>query len=165
MQLNTILLKEFKDEMNTTRKFLSSISEDLFEFTPHEKSKKYGELINHMLPIASWIPAITQNAELDWSKVTPPGDLNSKAAILKQFEANVVIGTQALKATNNDQLSEYWTMRNGDTILFSGTKLTAIRRYVFNHTIHHRAQLGVYLRLNNISVPASYVASADDKLF
>ena len=56
-------------------------------------------------------------------------------------------------------------MRNGDTIMYSGTKRTAIRRYVFNHTIHHRAQLGVYLRLQNVNVPASYVASADEKLF
>ena len=58
-----------------------------------------------------------------------------------------------------------WTMRNGDTILFSGKKETAIRRYVLNHTIHHRAQLGVYLRLNNVNVPASYVSSADEKLY
>ena len=165
MKLNLILLEEFNDEMDTTRKFLKSISEDLFEFTPHEKSKNFGQLINHMLPISSWIPAITENPELDWSKATPPVVLKSKADILKQFEANIVIGKKALEATNNNQLAEPWTMRNGDTILFSGKKETAIRRYVLNHTIHHRAQLGVYLRLNNVNVPASYVSSADEKLY
>ena len=165
MDLNLILLEEFKDEMDTTRRFLAAISEDLFDYTPHEKSKNFSQLINHLLPISSWIPVITQNPELDWSKVTPPVALTSKAAILKQFESNVEIGIKALEATNNDQLSESWVMRNGDTVFFSGKKRTAIRRYVLNHTIHHRAQLGVYLRLNNHSVPASYVSSADEKLF
>lgn len=151
--------------MATTKRFLESISEDLFEYSIHDKSKNFGALVNHMLPIASWIPAITQNSELDWSKATPPAVQTSKAEILKQFEANIAIGKKALEATTNDQLMETWTMRNGDTIMFSGTKQTAIRRYVFNHTIHHRAQLGVYLRLNDIKVPASYVSSADEKLF
>ena len=165
MKLNEILLNEFKDEMNTTRKFLESISEEVFEFTPHEKSKNLGELVNHMLPISSWIPAITENSELDWSKATPPAVLNSKRAILEQFEKNIAIGAKALETTSNEQLLEDWTMRYGDTNMFSGKKETAVRRYVLNHTVHHRAQLGVYLRLNNTKVPASYVNSADDQLF
>ena len=165
MKINEILLNEFKDEMNTTRNFFEAISEDLFEFTTHDKSKKLAELVNHMVPISSWVAVITQNPELDWSKVTPPTVLKSKSAILAQFDKNVVIGEEALKATNNEQLEENWTMKNAETIFFSGKKITAIRRYVLNHTIHHRAQLGVYLRLNNINVPASYVASADATLF
>ena len=165
MKLNHILLDEFKDEMHTTRRFLESISEDLFNFTPHEKSKNFGQLVNHMLPVASWIPAITQHPELDWSKASSPAVLTSKEDILQQFGVNIAIGEKALEATNNDQLAESWTMRNADTVMFVGTKQTAIRRYVFNHIIHHRAQLGIYLRLNNIKVPASYVSSADEKLF
>ncbi len=165
MELNVILLSEFIDEMNTTRRFLESISDDLFEYTPHDKSQTFGQLVNHMLPISSWIPVITQNSELDWSQATPPIALKSKGDILKQFEVNIEIGEKALCATTNEQLMESWTMRNGDTIMFSGRKETAIRRYVLNHTVHHRAQLGVYLRLNNISVPASYVSSADEKLY
>ena len=165
MKLNLILLEEYRDEMKTTRKFLESISEDLFDFSPHEKSKSFRELVNHMVPISSWIPVITNNAELDWSQVTPPVALQSKADVIKQFEKNVAIGEKALEATNNDQLAESWKMRNGDTVFFSGEKKTAIRRYVLNHTIHHRAQLGVYLRLNDVAVPASYVSSADEKLY
>ena len=165
MELKNVYLEEFVDEMNTTRRFLESISEDLFEFTPHDKSKKFGELVNHMLPIASWIPVITTASELDWSKAVPPATETSKADIIKQFDINVAIGKKALEVTNNEQLMEDWTMRNGETIFFSGKKKTALRRYVLNHTIHHRAQLGVYLRLNNLSVPASYVSSADEKLF
>ena len=165
MELNKILLQEFQDEMNTTRKFLQSISEETFSYTPHKKSKTFGELVNHILPISSWIGAITQNSELDWSQATPPAVLNSKEEILKQFDINVDLGKQALEATNNNQLLEDWTMRNADTIMFSGKKETAVRRYVLNHTVHHRAQLGVYLRLNDINVPASYVASADETLF
>ena len=165
MELNKVLLKEYKDEMGTTRKFLESIPEDLFEYSPHDKIMSLGELVNHMLPISSWVPAITQNSELDWSKATPPVTLSSKAEILEQFEANVTIGEKALEATNNNELLEDWTMRNADTILFSGKKETAIRRYVFSHTVHHRAQLGLYLRISGSKVPASYVRSADEVLF
>ena len=157
MNLNLILLEEFKDEMKTTKRFLEAISEDLFEFSPHKKSKNFGQLVNHMLPISSWIPAITENSELDWSKATPPAALQSKIDILKQFEINIAIGGKALKATNNVQLAESWKMRNGDTILFSGRKKTAPRRYVLNHIIHHRVQIGIYLHLINVNILASYV--------
>ena len=167
MNVNEIFLAEFKEEMATTRKFFAAVSDDLFEFTPHEKSKKLGELINHMILIPSWVGVIAQNTELDWSKVPTPETLTSKEAILKQFDANVIIGAKAFEETNNDQLMENWTMKNSDAgkVFFSGKKITAVRRYVLNHTVHHRAQLGVYLRLNNLAVPGSYVASADDMLF
>lgn len=165
MKLNEIFLNEFKDEMAVTIKFLEATSEDLFEFQPHEKAKKLNDLLNHMLPIPSWIAAIAPNSELDWSKATPPEVLNTKEGIIKQFKANVAIGEKALKVTNNEQLLENWTMRNGDTVLFTGKKETAIRRYVLNHIIHHRAQLGMYIRLNNDKVPASYIRSADEMLF
>ena len=153
------------DEMSTAKRFLHTMATNLFEYTPHDKSKTMGELVNHMLPIPSWIPAITNASELDWSIASPPVKKTSKEDILKQFDINVEIGQKALEATNNDQLMESWTMRNGDTIFFSGKKHTAIRRYVLNHFIHHRAQLGVYYRMNNLKVPGSYVSSADEKLF
>lgn len=165
MNLNTILLSEFEDEMNTTKKFIESISENLFDYQPHEKSQTLGGLVNHFIPIVSWIPLITQKEELDWSQVTPPTSLKSKADMLKQFEVNVDIGIEALEATNNEQLLESWTMRYADTIMFTGQKETGIRRYVFNHMVHHRAQLGLYLRLNDVKVPGSYVKSADDSLY
>ena len=165
MNLNTILLEEFDDEVKTTRRFIQSLSEDLLEYTPHEKSKTFGQLVNHMLPVYSWISVILENPELDWSQVTSPSPLHTKMAMIEQFDKSVAIGRSALESSTNDQLNDSWTMRNGDTIMYSGTKRTAIRRYVFNHTVHHRAQLGVYLRLKNIKVPASYVSSADEKLF
>ena len=71
MKLNLILLEEYRDEMKTTRKFLESISEDLFEFSPHEKSKSFRELVNHMVPISSWIPVITKNACLLYTSPSP----------------------------------------------------------------------------------------------
>ena len=167
MKINEVFLEEFKDEMKTTRKFFEAISDDLFDYTPHEKSKKIGELVNHMILIPSWVGVITQNPELDWTNVPEPEILTSKEAILKQFDANVAAGAKAFEETNNDQLMESWIMKkSGDGIVFfSGKKITAVRRYVLNHTVHHRAQLGVYLRLNNLAVPGSYVASADDVLF
>ena len=165
MKLNEIFLNEYRDEMAITVKFLEATSEELFEFKPHEKARNLIDLLNHMLPIPSWIGAIIPNPELDWSKATPPTVLNSKAAIIEQFKANVTIGEKALETTNNEQLLENWTMRSGDTIMFTGRKETAIRRYVINHIIHHRAQVGLYIRINDNKVPGSYVKSADEMLF
>lgn len=167
MKINEILLNEFKDEMKTTRKFYESISEDLLDFRVHKKSQSIVELINHTLPIPSWVGVIAQNPELDWAKVTPPPVLTSKEEILKQFDTNVALGIKAFEETNNDQLLEAWTMKNSkaDKVFFTGNKLTAIRRYVLSHTVHHRAQLGVFLRINDVNVPGSYVDSADESLF
>ena len=125
MNVNEIFLAEFKEEMATTRKFFAAVSDDLFEFTPHEKSKKLGELINHMILIPSWVGVIAQNTELDWSKVPTPEALTSKEAILKQFDANVIIGAKAFEETNNDQLMENWTMKNSEAgkVFFSGKKV------------------------------------------
>ena len=114
MKINEIYLAKFKEEMATTRKFLVSISDDIFEFTPHEKSKTVGELINHIVPIPSWVGVISQNPELDWSKVPTPKVLTSKDAILKQFDANVTAGAKAFEATNTNQLMEHWIMKNSD---------------------------------------------------
>lgn len=165
MKINEVYLSEFQDEMATTKKFLESISEDIFDFTPHEKSKKLIDLVNHMVAIPSWVPAFTEQSELDWSKAKSPEKLESKESILAQFNLNVTLGANALQATNDHQLDEPWKMRKEDTIFFSGKKVTAIRRYILNHIIHHRAQLGVYLRLNNVNLPGSYIASADEMLF
>ncbi len=165
MELNQVLVAEFVDEMAVTGNFLNAIPEALYEFTPHEKSKNIIDFLNHIVPISSWVAVIATTSVLDWSTAQAPEKLLTKQDVLKQFKENVAIGKKALESIDNKELLENWTMQHGETIFFSGKKQVAIRRYVLNHTIHHRAQLGMYLRLNNLPVPASYVASADAQLF
>lgn len=165
MELKEIILEEFKEEMETTRKFFELVFEEFYDYTPHEKSMNLLNIINHMVPISSWIPKITQQNELDWDKEIAPTSLKVKKDILERFDENVIIAKKALLQTNNAELLDDWTMRNKDVILFKGTKQKAIRRYVLNHIIHHRAQLGVYLRVTNDIVPGCYVKSADEILF
>jgi len=165
MGLNKIIAADFENEMNTTKRFFESISEDIFDFQPHEKSMKFRELINHLLPVPGWVPGITGASELDWSKAPATEPLTDKASIVKAFEANVAAGKEALSNVTDEELEKPWTMRNGEKVFLTIPKHAALRNFVINHTIHHRAQFGVYLRLNNIKVPASYGGSADESLF
>lgn len=164
MELNKIILSEFQHEMNKTKRFFEVISEDEFDFKPHEKSKSLGDLVKHIVPIPSWVNIITEKQLLDWSTELPSKKLTSKVDIIETFNKNIELGTQALSKVSNQELAKIWTMKNGSKIYFSGSKQAALRNLIINHVIHHRAQLGVYLRLNNIMVPASYIASADDSL-
>ena len=165
MGLNKIIAADFENEMNTTRRFFDTISEDVFEFQPHEKSMKFGELINHLLPVPSWVPGIVRASELDWSKAPAVEPLTDKAAIMDRFDTGVAAAKEALSTITDEELNELWTMKNAEKVFFTVPKHVAIRNLIINHTIHHRAQFGVYLRLNNMKVPASYVSSADESLF
>jgi len=164
MELNKIITADFEHEMNTTRRFFEAISEDVLDFQPHEKSMNFKTLVNHLLPIASWVPAITGASELNWATYTKPEASTNKKNIIATFDANVAKAKEALNTLTDKDLTEPWTMRNGDKIFFTIPKHAALRNLIINHTIHHRAQLGVYLRLNNLKVPASYVSSADENL-
>ncbi|NAS31483.1 damage-inducible protein DinB [Flavobacteriaceae bacterium R38] len=164
MELNKIIAADFENEMTTTRRFFEAISEDVFDFQPHEKSMSFKTLVNHILPIASWVPGITGASEFDWSTYEWPEALTNKESIVNTFDEYVTAAKAALSAITDEELEEPWTMRNGEKVFFTIPKHAALRNLIISHVIHHRAQLGVYLRLNNLKVPASYVSSADENL-
>lgn len=162
--MNTIkiLQDEFEREVNTTRKFLSIVPDDKFDWKPHTKSMTMKELASHVAEIPGWIPLTLQADGLDFAAnaYTPPAVNNSKE-LVEFFEKAVANGREALSKTTEEQLMENWTMRNGEVIIESAPKYKFLRD-VYCQTTHHRAQLGVYLRLNNIAIPGSYGPSADE---
>ena len=162
MSIIPMLLTEMEQEAQTTRKMLAIIPNDKFSWKPHEKSMSIKQLATHIAELPSWVSVTLTTSELDFAaNAYEPTDINTTAGILDAFEKSLVDGkTQLEKATEEDLLPN-WTMRNGEEIYSVSTKGEVIRM-AFCQTVHHRAQLGVYLRLLNIPIPGSYGPSADE---
>jgi len=165
MNMQSALLQEFETEMANTRKTLERVPEK-FDWAPHKKSMTMGRLAQHLAEIPDWAEKSIQTDELD---IAPPGapphrpePPKSRKDILDQFEKNLGAARAALSSTNDDHLMKPWTLKMGGKALFTMPRLVVLRNFVLNHNVHHRAQLGVYLRLNDVPVPAIYGPSADE---
>lgn len=157
------LTAEMEREAAATRKCLERIPAEKFDFKPHEKSMTLGRLASHIAEMIGWTPATLQNSELDFAKMDyKPYEPPSTADLLEFFDKNLAEALDILKNTTDEVFIENWTMRNGETIYFTQPKVTVMRSFVMNHIVHHRGQLSVYLRLNDIPVPAIYGPSADE---
>ena len=157
------LSAEMEHEAATTRKVLERIPAEKFDYKPHEKSMTMGRLAAHIAEMFGWTPATLQQPELDFAKMDyKPYEPPSTADLLEFFDKNVAEALDVLKNTTDSTFIEQWTMRNGETIYFTMPKVTVMRSFVMNHIVHHRGQLSVYLRLNNIAVPSIYGPSADE---
>jgi len=165
MDLIKALEKELTEEVETTKKFLKRIPEDRYDWAPHEKSMKMKQLAVHIAELPSWISMAVHSDGLDFaSNGYVPTPIENNDELLRLLENSFQEGLAALDELNENQLEEDWTLRHGDQILREGNKYEMIR-IAYSQTIHHRAQLGVYLRLLNIPIPGSYGPSADDPGF
>lgn len=157
------LIAEMEHEAATTRKLLERIPEDKFDYKPHEKSMTMSRLASHIAEMFGWTPATLQQPELDFAKFDyKPFEPPTNADLLEFFDKNVTEALDVLKNTTDDVFIDTWTMRNGETIYFTLPKVAVMRSFVMNHIVHHRGQLSVYLRLNDIPVPSIYGPSADE---
>jgi uncharacterized damage-inducible protein DinB len=158
-----MIVNELKHEAATTRKMLALVPFEKSDWKPHAKSMSIQQLTTHLAEIPGWIPMIVNTTELDFNAGNyQPTEINSTKQLLEVFEKNYQEATTALEKTSEARLTETWTMRGGDKIYSTDLKHEAIR-HAYSQMVHHRAQLGVYLRLLEIPIPASYGASADDK--
>lgn len=158
------LLAELKQEAATTRKILAVVPHDKSDWKPHEKSMSLGQLASHVAELPSWIAPTLLYDTLDFAvnKYIPFAPA-SNDDLLAFFDKNVIDAEQCLTNYSDDRFNEMWTMRNGEVIYFTAPKGGVLRSFCFNHLVHHRAQLGVYLRLLNIALPGSYGPSADER--
>ena len=169
MSLNQALLPEFDQEMANTRRTLERVPEDKFAWKPHEKSFSMVSLATHLATLPSWGAITIQQDSFD---VAPEGEPPPRAEpatsvkdLLERFDQNVAGTREALLAANDEDLLKPWTLLKGGKEIFSLPRVAALRSFVMNHNIHHRAQLGVYLRLNDVPVPSIYGPSADEGSF
>lgn len=156
------LLKEMEHEATTTKKFLSLVPADKFDYKPHPKSMPMKELATHIAEIPAWIKMVLTTEGLDFA-ATPyvPTPVSSTTDLLALQEKSFDEGYEQLSKATEADFERIWTMRQGD-VVFSELPVGENIRHCFCQIVHHRAQLGVYLRLLNIPIPGSYGPSADE---
>ena len=165
MPINELLLVEFDEEIKKTRATLERVPEDKKDFTPHPKSMPLNKLAPHVAQLAGFGLSILTTPELDFSKGSyKPLPFESAAQLVKAFDEGAAQARTALKKTPDEAWTENWKLSFQGKPIFDGTRFLAYRQMFLNHLVHHRAQLGVYLRLNGKPVPATYGPSADDTL-
>jgi uncharacterized damage-inducible protein DinB len=169
MPISKTILPEFEHEMANTRKTLERVPDDKFSWQPHEKSMTLGALSTHLSNIPSWTAMTFDRDELD---VSPPGEApyrleeaKSRAELLEAFDKNVTSARAALEAASDENWQGKWSLLMTGKTIFTLPRTAVMRGFVMNHLIHHRAQLGVYLRLLDVPVPSIYGPSADEDGF
>jgi uncharacterized damage-inducible protein DinB len=163
MAIKDGLLADFDHEMGTTRKLLDRLSDDRFSWKPHEKSMTLGGLATHLANIPYWGELILNHPSIDLATIPPnQEEKRSRAAVLADFD-DKVRRTRELLDQTDAQLGAPWTLTRGGQEMFTAPRVAAFRSFVLHHIIHHRGQLSVYLRLNDVPVPAIYGPSADER--
>jgi uncharacterized damage-inducible protein DinB len=165
MSISELLLLELDEENKKTRTALERVPADKKDFAPHPKSMPLGKLAPHVAQLAGFGLIILTTPELDFSKSSiKPLPFESSAQLVKAFDEESAKVRAALQATKDEAWKEHWKLSFQGKTIFEGSRFLAYREMFMNHVVHHRAQLGVYLRLNEKPVPATYGPSADDKM-
>jgi uncharacterized damage-inducible protein DinB len=165
MPLSEFLLPELDAEMKKTRTALERVPADKKDYAPHAKSMPLGKLAPHIAQLAGFGLIILTTPELDFSKGSvKPLPFESTPQLVQAFDDGAAKVRAALQATPDSAWKENWKLSFQGKTIFEGDRFLAYRQMFLNHLVHHRAQLGVYLRLNEQPVPATYGPSADDTL-
>jgi uncharacterized damage-inducible protein DinB len=165
MAITDLLLSEFDEEMKKTREALARVPADKKAFAPHAKSMPLERLAPHIAELAGFGVSVLTTPELDFSQGTyKPLPFESPEQLLRVFDQGAAEARAALKRTPEDAWQQNWKLSYQGKTIFEGSRFLSYRSMFLNHLVHHRAQLGVYLRLNDAPVPATYGPSADDKM-
>ena len=165
MAISDLLLSEFDEEVKRTRAMLERVPADKGKFAPHTKSMPLEKLAPHLAQLAGFGFYMLTMPELDFANVKiAPVPFESSAQLVRVLDEGAAKVRAALKATPDSAWSESWKLSAGGKPIFAGSRFLAYRLMFLNHVVHHRAQLGVYLRLNNVAVPATYGPSADESM-
>ena len=164
MAIKDALRPEFDHEMGTTRRVLERVPEPDFAWRPHEKSMSLGQLAGHLTNLPTWFAFILERSDFDLATMDrqskePP----SRAVLLQEFDAKVTAARACLMQRSDAEMLAPWTLKNGGHEIFTMPRISAVRGFVMNHSIHHRGQLSVYLRLRNVPLPSMYGPTADEE--
>ena len=169
MAISDALIPEFDDEIAATKAVLERVPENKLDWKPHDKSMSLGRLATHLAELPGWGTNALTEDELDFA---PPGGepyqpvvLETVAEMVALLEKNAAESRAAMAATDDDAFMEPWTLKAGGQEIFTAPRYAVVRRTVLNHLVHHRGQLTVYLRLNDVPVPATFGPSADEAPF
>ena len=165
MGINESFIAELEQEAKATRKLLERVPLEKADWKPHEKSMTLGRLAFHIAEIPGWASSTLDLDELDFAKGDyRPTTSGTTTELLKSFDDNIARAMKSLKYAPDERFMENWTLKNGDITYFTLPKIAVLRSFAFSHWIHHRAQLGVYLRLLDVPLPGMYGPTADEQM-
>jgi uncharacterized damage-inducible protein DinB len=160
------LLPEFDHEMATTRRVLERVPEDRASFRPHPRSMTMDRLAGHVSEIPWWAEVTLNGSKFDMNPVGGPAQaavtMTTRLALLAAFDAKVQTARALLVGTTDAAMMETWSLKSGGQTVLAMPRVAVLRSFVMNHLVHHRAQLAVYLRMNDVPVPSIYGPSADE---
>ena len=161
MRIGESMLAEWDQEMATTRRLLERVPTDKGEWKPHEKSFSLGHLAQLVSWIPGWMVTTLREPHLDLAggarySLQPTNEL------LAQFDENVKRGRAALEEVSDEAIAQDWSLKMGDRVLMTQPRRVVARQHI-SHLVHHRAQLGIYLRLTDQKVPQMYGPTADER--
>ena len=165
MAIKDALLPEYDHETGTTRRLLERVPDDRLAWKPHEKSMTLGRLATHIAEIPGWVGSIVEKDEFDVGTggYVPP-TIDHVPEIVAMFDRNVAAATETLKRQSNDRLLAKWQLKKKGQLVVEMPRMGMIRSLLMNHLIHHRGQLSVYLRLQNVPLPSIYGPTADEPM-
>jgi len=163
MSLTQPLIAELQHEATNTQKLLERIPNDKMDWKPHPKSRSVHQLAIHLVKVVRWAQVIVDTDEVDITAQAPPAVPAPHAEdLVRLFLDAAQQSVNALERITEEQLNDSWMMRRGEQVIIEMPKAAAIRNICLNHLYHHRAQLGLYLRLLDVPIPGMYGPSADE---
>ena len=162
MSISQVLLPEFDEEMKNTRRLLECIPDGKFDYKPHPKSMTLGQLATHVAQMGTWAATTLSVELLEFGPDFKPPLANTRAELLQMFDMGFADARQRISTASDADWQKIWTLKFNDKVIMSFPRSVVMRSTVINHMIHHRAQLGVYLRLNDVAIPGMYGPSADE---
>lgn len=162
MTFSETLLPEFEEEMKNTRKMLERVPDNKLDYQPHAKSMTIGRLATHVAELPNWAVVTLDTEVLEMDPTRKPQIAKSRAELLEIFDKNVAEARTKIAAAKDSDWAVMWTFKIGGKAMMSMPRAVVVRSMVMNHLVHHRAQLGVFLRLNDVAIPGMYGPSADE---
>ena len=166
MAFRDAFLPEFDHEMATTRKTLERVPEDKTSWKPHDTSMAMGRLAGHIAELTGFVSTTFSGDSFDFARPgappTQPTVMTSRKQLLELFDKNVAAARAAISKASDEDLQKTWTLLSGGKTIFSMPRTDVLRSMILNHIIHHRGQLSVYLRVNQVPVPSIYGPSGDE---
>ena len=164
MTFSQSLLPEFDEEMKNTRKLLDCVPDGKFEYQPHPKSMSLGRLASHVAELPHWACVTLEHEVFELKPDFKPHVAADRAELLRIFDESVVKARADISAATDEDWQKTWTFKYDGKVVMSMPRAAVMRSVVMNHLIHHRAQLGVFLRLNDVAIPGMYGPSADEQV-
>ena len=166
MNIIDVMVAELQHENQLTRTLLERVPEDKLSWQPHEKSMSLAVLAGHITEVPAWVTPILSTDEMAFDPETyEPFVPATTAELVGALDANVAAAVEAMAGQSNEHIMQTWRFRIGDKVVFEMPRVAVLRGMVLNHLVHHRGQMTVYLRLQDVPLPSIYGPSADEGQF